>query len=90
MSSIPTKLPLILEDEEENEDELEEDDEEDILQMSPGLLDQVIGEESASKGHNKINFDDKHFINELFKIEFLQMKPNFSLYMELKLCPPMD
>ena len=36
------------------------------------------------------NFENQTFINQLFRVEFYQRKPDYTAVMELKLSPPMD
>ena len=47
---------------------------------------QKNGEQAA----DGISFEQKAFVNALFRVEFYQRKPNHTCVMELKLSPPMD
>lgn len=73
-----------------------DDDEEEnwLQQMSPRFLNQVINEMgsrvSDAELETRHNFENQTFINQLFRVEFYQRKPDYTAVMELKLSPPMD
>ena len=62
--------------------------------MSPRFLNQMINETtprpSDIEQENRHNFENQNFINQLFRVEFYQRKPDYTAVMELKLSPPMD
>jgi len=66
-------------------------------EMSPRFLSAMISETTPKptegtedEKKSLCNFEDKAFVNDLYKVEFYQRKPNYSAVMEMKLSPPMD
>jgi hypothetical protein len=63
--------------------------------MSPQFLKAMIAEttpiqKNCEQGADGTSFEEKAFVNALFRVEFYQRKPNHTCVMELKLSPPMD